>query len=119
MRLGGGIVKAYNDPEEWILRVKELGYSAAVSPINTGASKEEIAAYRDIAKQNDVIIAEVGAWSNPVSPDDNTKKQALQYIKNQLALADEIGANCCVNICGARGEVWDGFYSDNYTKDTY
>jgi sugar phosphate isomerase/epimerase len=119
MRLGGGIVKEYKNPEQWISLVKELGYSAVISPINSGASKEEIAAYKDIAKQNDVTIAEVGAWSNPISPDDETRKKALQYIKNQLAFADEIGALCCVNICGSRGEVWDGFYSDNYTEETY
>ena len=119
MRLGGGIVKPYNDPAEWITLVKELGYSAVNSPVNGDASKEEIAAYCDIAKQNDILIAEVGAWSNPSSQCDEERKTAMKYIKSQLALADELGANCCVNIAGSRGEIWDGCYHDNYSEDTY
>jgi len=119
MRLGGGIVKPYTDPDSWMDLVKELGYSAVVSPINNDASKEDIKAYCDIAKQNDVLIAEVGAWSNPLSQNETERCNAMDHIKKQLALADEIGANCCVNISGSRGEVWDGCYHDNYSKDTY
>ena len=33
MRLGGGIVKSYSNPEEWIKIVKELRYSAVVAPM--------------------------------------------------------------------------------------
>ena len=43
----------------------------------------------------------------------------MEFYKNQLELADELGANCCVNITGSRGEIWDGFYKENYSKDTY
>ena len=119
MRLGGGINLPYNDPESWIALVKKMGYSAATSPINGDASKEEIAAYCEIAKQNDVIFAEVGAWSNPLSKCEEERKKALEHIKKQLNLAEEIGANCCVNISGSRGDIWDGCYHDNYAKDTY
>jgi len=119
MRLGGGIQKPYSDPDSWIARVKELGYSAAGSPVSSDSAKEEIAAYCSAAKQNDVLIAEVGAWSNPMAECKEERKKALEYIKKQLNLADEIGANCCVNISGSRGEKWDGCYHDNYSKDTY
>ena len=37
----------------------------------------------------------------------------------EVPLAEELGANCCVNIAGARAEKWDGFSPDNYRKDTY
>jgi hypothetical protein len=30
-----------------------------------------------------------------------------------LALADEIGSLCCVNISGSRGSQWDGPHPDN------
>ena len=119
MRLGGGIIKPYNDPITWMERVKELGYSAVTCPVNNDASKEEIATYCEIAKQNDVIISEVGAWSNPLSRCDDERKTAIEHNKKQLALADEVGANCCVNISGSRGEVWDGCYHDNYSEETY
>ncbi len=36
-----------------------------------------------------------------------------------LQLADEIGASCCVNISGARGEIWYGPYEGNYSKETF
>ncbi|CAM4444877.1 sugar phosphate isomerase/epimerase [Paenibacillus tarimensis] len=47
------------------------------------------------------MISEVGAWSNPISPDEGARRKALDFCKQQLALAEEIGARCCVNIAGA------------------
>ncbi len=65
-------------------------------------------------------MAEVGAWSNPISPDDNQRKQALKKCRDQLALADRIGANCCVNIAGSRNaKNWAGPHKDNLTKETF
>jgi len=119
MRLGGGIGRPCNTPEEWMGYVKKLGYSAVVFPLDADASKEDIADYCDISKRNDLIIGEVGAWSNPLSLNENERKSAMEYIKKQLALADDVGASCCVNISGARGEIWDGCYKDNYSHDTY
>lgn len=119
MRLGGVIVRGYNTPQEWIELVKELGYSAVMAPMNYNDPDELIDEYVKEAKRADVMIAEVGAWSNPLTLDDDTRKKVLDYCKNQLNLADRIGARCCVNIAGARGEIWDGFYRDNYSEDTY
>jgi sugar phosphate isomerase/epimerase len=65
------------------------------------------------------VIAEVGAWSNPLSPDEATRKAARLKCEQQLALADEIGARCCVNITGSRGERWDGPHPDNLTPETF
>lgn len=36
-----------------------------------------------------------------------------------MALADQIGARCCVNISGSRGEQWDGPDPENFSKDTF
>ncbi len=37
-----------------------------------------------------------------------------------MVLADEIGANCCVNISGSRNpEKWDGPHKDNLTPETF
>ena len=33
MRIGGGIVKPYNNPEEWLVQVKDLNYSTVLSPV--------------------------------------------------------------------------------------
>ena len=53
------------------------------------------------------VVAEVGAWSNPLSPDETTRTAAVELCKRRLALADRVGARCCVNIAGSRSENWD------------
>jgi len=120
IRLGGPVFKKYSNPEEWISALKELKYKAAYCPVQLGASSDEIKLYKTAAQKADIIIAEVGAWSNPIDPDETKAKAALEKCINSLALADEIGANCCVNISGSRNpEKWAGPHADNLTPDTF
>ncbi|MDF2542996.1 MAG: hypothetical protein K0S47_2714 [Herbinix sp.] len=119
MRIGGGIERPYTNPDEWITHVKDLKYSAVLVPIGFDATKEEKKDYLNYIKKYNLILGEVGAWRNPISINEQERKLSLDYCKKQLALAEEMGANCCVNIAGARGEKWDGFYQDNYTKEVY
>jgi sugar phosphate isomerase/epimerase len=83
LRLGGWIFAEYDGPDEWVRVVKKLGYAA---------------------RKADIIIAEVGVWNNPLDPDEKKRKSAFEYCCKQLDLADRIGAKCCVNVCGKRGE---------------
>jgi sugar phosphate isomerase/epimerase len=78
-----------------------------------------VAAYARAAKEADLVIAEVGAWSNPLSPDEETRRKAVALCKERLALAEEIGAACCVNIAGSRSARWDGPSPDNLTRATF
>jgi len=119
MRIGGGIEKAYENPEEWYALVSELGYRAVLSPVDYKAGTKERQAYLECVRTHDLVIGEVGAWKNTIASDRAERSAALEYCKNQLALADEMGANCCVNISGSRGEIWDGFYEENYSDDTW
>lgn len=119
MRLGGGIEKPYKNPDEWIKLVKELGYSCVLSPVDCSAGKEERNAYSKCVKDNDLVIGEVGVWRNVLASDEAERKEAIEYSINQLALAEELGASCCVNISGSRGEVWDGCCADNYSNETW
>ena len=119
VRLGGPVPGNFNDPAEWIKAVKSLRYTAAYCPVEPGAATELIKAFRDEAKRNKIIIAEVGAWCNTLDLEDNRRKEALKKNIDALRLADEIGARCCVNISGARGEKWDGPYPGNYAKETF
>lgn len=119
MRIGGELKAEYSNPEEWIALVKQMRYSAVLSPVDCTASQSLRDEYRRCAQANDVVIGEVGVWRNTLSPDDNVRREATEYAKNQLALADELSASCCVNIAGNRGEVWDGFSVGNYSEDTY
>jgi sugar phosphate isomerase/epimerase len=119
LRLGGPTFEKYDNPDSWIQVLKKLGYRAAYCPVGADAADDVVGAYAAAAKKADIIIAEVGAWSNPISPDEKTRKDALAKCRRQLALADRIGANCCVNISGSRGERWDGPSSGNFTKETF
>jgi sugar phosphate isomerase/epimerase len=119
VRLGGPVAGKLSDPAEWIKAVKSLGYTAAYSPLQPGAGSELIKSYRKEAEKNNIIIAEVGVWNNPANPDEDARKDALKKNVEAMQFADEIGACCCVNISGARGEIWDGPYPGNYSTDTF
>jgi len=119
VRLGGPVPGNFTDPAEWVRAVKSLRYSAAYCPIQPGASVELIRSFRTEAKKSNIIIAEVGAWSNCLDPNESARKEAVNKNIDALKLADEVGACCCVNISGARGEIWDGPYPGNYTKETF
>jgi len=121
IRLGGPIFEEVNnDPTAWVKAHKTWGYSAAYCPVDADASPDLIRIFENEANKSNLIIAEVGAWSNPISPDDKQKKDAIELCCKQLDLADRIGARCCVNIAGSRNpEQWDGPHKDNLSKDTF
>ena len=118
--LGGPIFKEFDNPEEWIVALRQQGYSAAYCPLPIEETNSvTIQAYAGAAQQSDVIIAEVGAWSNPLSRDEAIRPAALDKCQRSLALADEIDARCCVNIAGSLGDKWDGPWADDLSADTF
>lgn len=120
IRLGGPVFEKFDSPDAWVNVVKKLGYRAAYCPVGLNASLEEIKAYENAAKKADMLIAEVGAWSNPISPDPKTAKEAFDKCTASLRLADQIGAKCCVNIAGSRDmENWAGPHPDNFSDETF
>jgi sugar phosphate isomerase/epimerase len=118
IRLGGPVDGKFTDPAEWIKAVSSLGYTAAYCPVQPGADPELIKAYRAEAIKSKIIIAEAGVWNNTLDPDETVRKENVKKNIAALQLADEIGARCCVNISGARGEIWDGPYAGNYSDET-
>lgn len=118
MRLGAPVDQT-SSPEAWIQAVQQQGYRAAYCPIDASADSALRRAYLQAAQRADVLIAEVGAWSNPISPDEAVRQAALRKCQDQLALADEIGACCCVNIAGSRALQWDGPDPQNLTEETF
>ena len=119
MRLGGPVFEQCCEPEAWAGAVRALGYSAAYCPLGPEADDSTVRAWEVAADRAGIVIAEVGAWSNPISPDDEVRRKALQHCKAQLALADRIGARCTVNIAGSRGAQWDGPHPDNLSPNTF
>jgi sugar phosphate isomerase/epimerase len=119
MRLGGPIFEKTQDPEAWARAVAAAGYRAAYCPLKPDADDATVRAYAAAAARADIVIAEVGAWSNPLSPDEGTRRAALEHCKASLDLADRIGARCCVNITGSRGPKWDGPHPLDLTDETF
>jgi sugar phosphate isomerase/epimerase len=107
------------DPERWIAALRRKGYTAAYCPVGNEAPDDRVQAFAKAAQEAGIVIAEVGAWSNPIGPDATKRRQAVEYCQKQLALADRIGARCCVNIAGSRGPQWDGPHPDNLTGATF
>ena len=119
LRLGGPVFDKYKDPDGWIRALRELGYTAAYCPVGADASDDIVRAYAKAAEKAHVIIAEVGAWSNPLSPNQDERDKALAKCRSQLSLADRIGSRCCVNISGSRGRQWAGPDEKNLTDETF
>ena len=119
MKLGGSICSKYASPEEWGALLQTSRFAAVTSPVGHDAPRDAARAYFDEAEKLGVTVAEIGVWRNPLSPNDEERRDALEYAKAQLAFGDEMGIPCCVNIVGSRGEKWDGAYADNYSAETY
>ncbi len=119
MRLGGPVYGDCSDPERWAAATRAAGYRAAYCPVDATASDDLVKAYADAAAKADIVIAEVGAWSNPMSPDEKTRAEAVAHCQKQLDLADRIGARCCVNIVGSLGTKWDGPCAADLAPETF
>lgn len=119
IRLGGPVFGELRDPKEWINALKTEGYSAAYCPVPVGTDSSTIKAFEKAARNGNIVISEVGAWSNPLSRNDKEREEAIKKCQDSLALADLIGAGCCVNITGSRGDKWDGPHPDNISPETF
>lgn len=119
MKLGGLVAGQYGSPAEWAALLEKSHFAAVTSPVNYLTPAADAREYLDAAKGLHVTIAEVGVWKNPLALDPGERRAAMEYAKGQLAFADAIGANCCVNIVGSCGVRWDGAYPDNFSGETY
>jgi sugar phosphate isomerase/epimerase len=119
MRLGGPIFEPYGDPERHVALARAEGYRAIYCPLGPDAPDDQAAALERAAAKAGIVIAEAGAWSNPISPDETTRRDAVLRCKRTLALADRVNARCCVNIAGSRGPKWDGPSRADLTEETF
>jgi sugar phosphate isomerase/epimerase len=103
VRLGSPLPQTWDSAAGWIAAVQRHGFRAAYCPLGDDADAETVDAYAAAAASVDVVIAEIGAWSNPLSPDERTRATALKLCKRRLELADRVRARCCVNIARSRG----------------
>jgi sugar phosphate isomerase/epimerase len=119
LRLGSPLPATWDSPAGWVAALRHQGFRAADWPLGDDADADTVAAYAAAAAAADIVIAEIGAWSNPLSPDEPTRAAAIALSKRQLELADRVGARCCVNLAGTRADTWDGPHPDNLSRETF
>jgi sugar phosphate isomerase/epimerase len=116
IRLGGPL-SLPEDPEEMALAFRKVGYRAAYCPNVPLSDAGRIAALLKAFEKHDVAIAEVGRWVNLLDADPEKRKANLASVTEGLALAEAIGARCCVDIAGSFNEkVWYGPHPDNLSR---
>ncbi|MDD3588024.1 MAG: TIM barrel protein, partial [Thermoguttaceae bacterium] len=72
------------------------------------------------AKKRDLVFAEVGRWCNPMDADSDKRKANHDRIIEGLALAEELGARCCVDIAGSfHPTSWYGPAAKNLSEEFF
>jgi sugar phosphate isomerase/epimerase len=117
IRLGGPAFDDTQDPEALALTHRKLGYSAAYCPNVSLNDSSKVRAYAEAFAKQNVVIAEVGRWVNLLDQDPEKRRLNLQVVTDGLALAEEIGARCCVDIAGSfSSESWFGPHPENLSQ---
>jgi sugar phosphate isomerase/epimerase len=117
IRLGGPSFAKTDDPEALALAHHALGYRAAYCPGVALKDTERISALAEAFARHDVVIAEVGRWCNLLDADSEKRRKNLETVTEGLALAEAIGARCCVDIAGSFNRTsWFGPHPDNLSQ---
>jgi len=128
MRLGA-TVDDYLDtptPDALVRECRAKGYRAGAMPL-TVLDDGDDTAVRDIAaafSNADIVLAEMGAWVNPLHRDPKQRQKNIEHITRVLALADEVGAICCTTVVGSYSEAVDcyahvGHHPENFTSQAF
>ena len=120
IRLGGPAFADTQDPDALARAHRKLGYSAAYCPNVSLDDAGKIRAYAEAFARQDVVIAEVGRWVNLLDSDPEKRRLNLQVVTDGLALAEAIGARCCVDIAGSFSpESWFGPHPQNLSRQHF
>lgn len=117
IRIGGNLDFEYTPFEKLLTIIDDVNYSTILYPYDD--TNINVDTLKEFVDQHDLIIGEVGVWNNPLSKNPIIREKAILECKRKLKIADILHANCCINISGSRGEVWDGLHIDNYSQETY
>ena len=120
MQLGVSSRLEHTSPQEWAAKHKALGLDCVNFPVCYLDGEETFMAYKRAADEAGLTIAEVGVWRNTLAADKQERNKWIDYAVQQLRMADEIGALCCVNVVGTPyGPRWDGGYRENFSKELW
>ncbi len=114
VRLGAPVPLEGEDPAAWAKAHRALGYRAAYCPDIPLKDTDRLRAVEKAFAAEDVVLAEVGRWCNLMDADPEARKKNLERVTEGLALAEAVGARCCVDIAGSfNKESWFGPHPDN------
>jgi len=120
VRLGGPIFLKSDDPAELAREHRRLGYSAAYCPPAKADDTVRVRAIEKAFAAENVVISEVGAWVNMLDPDRQKRRENLRYVVERMALAEAVGARCCVDIAGSYNPtVWYGPNPRNLSQEFF
>jgi sugar phosphate isomerase/epimerase len=109
-----------DDPRELAREHRRLGYSAGYCPPAKAADTVRCRAIEEAFRAEDVVIAEVGAWRNMLDPDAEKRRANMEYVTERMALAEAVGALCCVDIAGSyNAQVWYGPHPKNLSQEFF
>lgn len=120
MRIGAEMQLGVPDPDLWIAALRERRYTTAIWPEIVPEDDEALGdAFAAAAGKAGITIGEVGSWCNPIHPDPNHRKRSLDRVARRLAIAERIGARCCVSTAGSRAPNWLEPHPENLSRDTF
>ena len=118
IRFGGPTFLKTEDPRELAREHRRLGYSAAYCPMAKAEDTARVAEIQRAFAAENVVIAEVGAWKNMLDPDVETRRANQRYVIDRMALAEAVGARCCVDIAGSYNpKYWYGPNPKNLSRE--
>lgn len=120
MRLGAQVFARSSEPEVIAKAHRVLGYRAAFCPEVKLSDRKRIAEIREAFAKHAVVIAEVGVWNNLMDAEEGKRRANLEAVKQGMALAEEVGALCLVNIAGSFNPTnWAGPHPDNLSQRAF
>lgn len=119
IRLGAPVFFSEDDPDAWAMHARKK-YRAVYAPNVSLDDATRIKAFTEAVKKHDLVIAEVGAWCNMLDHDPEKKKNNIENVIRRLALAEELGARCAVNIAGSfNPQHWDGPHPKDLSREFF
>ena len=91
MRLGAPVF-GHTSASEWVQAHVKKGYKAAYWPLRDDAPIAQINEYLSAARDNDLVIAEVGIWNNMLDPDPAKRKENFNKAVKRLETAEYVSA---------------------------
>jgi sugar phosphate isomerase/epimerase len=117
IRLGAPLSVPGDDPDALARACRAKGYRAAYCPDIALADRDRIRDTAEAFAGHDVVIAEVGRWVNLLDADPAARRKNLATVTDGLALAEAVGARCCVDIAGSFSPTsWFGPHPDNLSS---